>query len=68
MIDIINVSVSGEKARRLAGLLEEEDADVFKILEGLPEEVAEEVLLVQGANNPFAEYLSIFEEYLEIRW
>ncbi len=62
------ITITGEKARRLANLLCEEDADVFEILEGLPTEIAEEVLLVQDAVNPFEEYLGIFKKHLEIRW
>jgi hypothetical protein len=73
MIDIINVSVSGEKARRLAGFLEE-GADIFEVIgfleapEMISSAIAEDIILVQDAPNPFDEYLGIFEKYLNIKW
>jgi hypothetical protein len=66
--------ISGEKARRLAGLLEEESADIFEIIgfletpEIISSAIAEDIILVQDAPNPFDEYLGIFEKYLNIKW
>lgn len=65
--------MSGEKARRLAGLLEE-GADVFEIIgfleapEAITSAIAEDIFLVQDAPNAFERYLDIFQKYLNIKW